>query len=194
MNQGQPDHEAPMIPSAIAKLTKPFTILGVVLILLGALSIYAPQQSGMTVGVLVGIFLVVSGLFRTFFFWVATSLGSAILRFVMGLLAVLAGTMMIADPALGLQAVTLVAIAYLVVDGATQILFSLRLPPGVGGFWILLGGVLSVVLGIMVWRELPFSGDQAIGILIGAKLIIDGLALIAMSLVARAAATAISKI
>ena len=88
--------------SPVTKLTKPFTLLGFGLILLGALSIYAPQQSGMTVGVLVGVFLIFSGLLRTVFFWVATSLGSAILRLVMGLVAVVAGGVMIADPALGL--------------------------------------------------------------------------------------------
>ena len=95
-----------MDTSAVAKLTKPFILLGVGLILLGALSIYAPHQSGMTVGVLVGIFLVASGLCRTVFFWIAASLGSAILRLLMGLLAIVAGIVMIVDPALGLHAVT----------------------------------------------------------------------------------------
>ncbi len=182
-----------MSASPIAKLTKPFILLGIGLILLGALSIYAPQQSGMTVGVLVGIFLVCSGLFRTVFFWIATSLGSAILRFFMGLLAVVAGVVMIVNPALGLHVVTIVAIAYLIADGVTQILFALRLPPGTGGIWILLGGALSVVLGVLVWRGWPFAGDQAVGILIGVKLIMDGIVLIAWASVARAAGAAISR-
>jgi uncharacterized membrane protein HdeD (DUF308 family) len=180
--------------TAIAKLTKPFILLGAGLILLGALSIYAPQQSGLTVGILVGIFLIVSGLFRTVFFWIATSWGSAILRLLMGLLAIVAGGVMIADPALGLHAVTIVAIAYLVADGVTQILFALRLPPGAGGIWIMLGGALSVVLGVLIWREWPFAGDQAIGILIGVKLIMDGIVMIAMASVARAAGAAVSKL
>ncbi len=100
---------------------------------------------------------------------------------------------MIADPALGLQAVTIVAFVYLIADGVTQILFALRLPPGTGGIWILLGGALSVVLGVLIWRGWPFAGDQAVGILIGVKLIIDGIALIAWASVARAAGAAISK-
>jgi hypothetical protein len=41
-----------MNASPIAKVTKPFILLGIGLVVLGALSIYAPQQSGMTVGVL----------------------------------------------------------------------------------------------------------------------------------------------
>ncbi len=46
-------------------LTRPMTVIGIGLMVLGALSIAAPQQSGMTVGVLVGIFLVFAGLLRT---------------------------------------------------------------------------------------------------------------------------------
>ena len=152
-----------MNASPIAKVTKPFILLGIGLVVLGALSIYAPQQSGMTVGVLVGIFLVLSGLFRTAVFWIATSWGSAFLRLILGMLAVVAGIVMIADPALGLHAITIVAIIYLVADGVTQVLFALRLPPGAGGIWIMLTGVVSVVLGVLIWREWPFAGDQAVG-------------------------------
>ena len=37
----------------------------------------------------------------------------------MGVIAIVTGVVMIADPALGLQAITIVAIAYLVADGVT---------------------------------------------------------------------------
>ena len=172
--------------SLLAKLTKPFIWLGVGLILLGALSIYAPQQSGMTVGVLVGIFLVLSGLLRASLFWIATSWGSGLLRLLFGILAIVAGGMMIVDPALGLRAVTIVAIVYLIVDGVMEILFGLTLPPRVGGVWILLSGVASVVLGVLIWREWPLTGDQALGVLIGLKLVMDGVAMVAASYALRA--------
>ena len=58
----------------------------------------------------------------------------------------------------------------------------------------MLSGVASVVLGVMIWRDWPFAGDQAVGILIGVKLILDGGALIAWALVARAAGAAISRL
>ena len=180
--------------SPIAKVTKPFFLLGIGLIILGALSIYAPQQSGMTLGVLVGIFLVVSGLFRTSLFWIAGSWGSALLRLLMGLLAVLAGGVMIADPALGLQVITIVAIVYLIGDGLTELMFAVRLPPATGGIWIMLSGIVSVVLGILIWRGWPLSGDQAIGVFIGIKLILDGIVLIAVAAAARAVGAAISRL
>jgi uncharacterized membrane protein HdeD (DUF308 family) len=172
-------------------MTRPFILFGIGLILLGALSIYAPQQSGMAVGVLVGIFLLVSGLLRTLLFWVAASWGTALFRLLMGVLAIVAGGVMIADPALGLQVITIVAVIYLIADGLTQILFAIPLPPAAGGIWIMLSGIVSVILGVLIWREWPLTGDQAVGTLIGVKLVMDGIALLAVASAFRAAGTAV---
>jgi hypothetical protein len=35
---------------------------------------------------------------------------------------------------------------------------------------MLFGGVVSVLLGIMIWRQFPLSGAYAIGVLVGIKL------------------------
>jgi uncharacterized membrane protein HdeD (DUF308 family) len=112
----------------------------------------------------------------------------------MGVLALVAGGMMIADPALGLQAITIIAILYLIADGVSQIVFAVRLPPAAGGVWIMLSGIVSVVLGILIWRGWPVSGEQAVGLFIGIKLILDGIALIAVAAAARAVGGAISRL
>jgi uncharacterized membrane protein HdeD (DUF308 family) len=164
------------------------------LIVLGALSIYAPQQSGMTVGVLVGMYLVASGLLRAALFWIAGSWGSAILRLLFGIFAIVAGGMMIADPALGLKAITIVAIVYLIVDGITAFLFGLALPPRTGGGWVLLSGAVSVALGIMIWREWPLAGDRALGTLIGIKLAMEGATLIAVGFAFKALGAVVSSV
>jgi len=74
-----------------------------------------------------------------------------------------------------------VAIAYLILDGVTAVVFGLTLPPRTGGAWVLMSGVASVVLGILVWREWPLAGDQAIGVLIGIKLALEGAVLIGVA-------------
>ena len=145
----------------------------------------------MTIGVIVGILLVVSGFLRITFAWVAMSWGDAILRFLFGLLALVAGIVMIADPALGLRVITIVAIAYLIADGISSIVFATRLPPATGSFWIVLSGLLSIVLGALIWLEWPFPADQAVGILVGVKLIFDGIAMFAVAMTVRAVGNSI---
>lgn len=98
--------------------------LGIGLIILGLIAVFAPTVTGMTIGVIVGILLVVSGFLRIAFAWVAMSWGDAILRFLFGILALIAGIVMISDPALGLRVITIVAIAYLVVDGISNIVLQ----------------------------------------------------------------------
>ena len=159
--------------------------LGIGLIVLGLIAVFAPTVTGMTIGVIIGILLVVSGLLRIAFAWVAMTWGDAILRFLFGLLALVAGIVMITDPELGLHVITIVAIVYLVVDGISNIVFAIRLPPATGSFWIVLSGVLSVVLGGLIWFEWPFPGDQAVGILVGVKLIFDGIAIFAVAMTVR---------
>ena len=172
---------APASSSMLKIATKPIVFIGVGLILLGILSIVAPRASGMTVGVMVGIFLLLSGILRTTFAWIATSWGSMILRFLLGILAIVGGGVMIFQPKTGLQAITMVAIAYFLADGVIQILSALRLPPGAGGIWVMAGGALSILLGVLIWRQWPVSGETAVGILVGIKLIMDGIVMVAVA-------------
>ena len=44
-----------------------------------------------------------------------------------------------------------------------------------GGWgWLLLSGGVDIVLGVMIWRELPMSGLTIIGVLVGISLIFRG--------------------
>ena len=182
----------PVMPSKLKDVTKPIIYLGVGLILLGILSIMLPNVSGMTVGVLVGILLLLAGILRTTFAWIATSWGSMLLRFLLGVLAIVAGGVMIFQPETGLDAITIVVMVFLIADGLTQILIALRLPPGAGGIWVMVGGALSILLGVLIWRQWPVSGEIAVGILLGVKLIMDGVAMIAVAGAVRAMGKALS--
>ena len=55
----------PVSPAKLQNVAKPITYLAVGLILLGVLSIALPRASGMTVGVMVGVLLLLSGVLRT---------------------------------------------------------------------------------------------------------------------------------
>jgi uncharacterized membrane protein HdeD (DUF308 family) len=174
--------------SILPKATGAVIGLGVALIVVGILSISAPRQSGMTIGVLVGICLFLGGFFRVCFAWLAPSWGSAGLRFLTGGLAVVAGVVMVTNPSTGPRALAVVAIVYFIADGLSEILLALRLPPAAGGIWIMVSGIVSLALGIFIWRQWPLSGEQAVAILVGIKLILDGVVLLALGSGARAIA------
>jgi uncharacterized membrane protein HdeD (DUF308 family) len=53
----------------------------------------------------------------------------------------------------------------------------------------LFGGVVSVLLGAMIWRQFPLSGAWAIGVVLGIKLLLIGAIMIAGGSAARSLAT-----
>lgn len=159
--------------------------IGILLLILGGLAIYSPQVSGMTVSVIVGVVLVLSGVARTAFAWIATGWGSLFLRAATGILTIIAGVYMVSQPDVGSQALAVVLVIYLFADGLTTLVFALRLPPAAGGAWMMLGAVASLVIGVLMWMKWPISGELAIGVLIGIKLILDGIVLIGVGQVAK---------
>lgn len=172
----------------IAKMGGNIRWLGIGLLILGSIAVYAPQVAGMTVSVIVGIVLIIGGILRTIFAWIAPGWGSLFLRAAVGILTIIAGGYMIAQPDVGSQALAIVLVFYLFADGITSLIFALRLPPASGGAWVMLGAIASLVIGVLMWMQWPAAGELAIGVLIGIKLILDGVALIGIGTAAKAAA------
>ena len=163
--------------------------VGIFLVILGALSVWAPQVSGKTLAVIIGILLIFGGIGRTTFSWIAPSWGSALLRAAAGVLTVIAGIYILMQPEVGSRALAIVLMFYLFADGITSLIVALKLPPVVsGGGWMLLGSVASIAVGVLMWMQWPASGEMAVGVLIGIKLILDGVSLIGLGTVAKVVA------
>ena len=160
--------------------------LGIFLVILGALSIWAPQVSGKTLAVIIGVLMIAGGIGRALFSWVAPSWGSAFLRGAVGVLTVIAGVYVLMQPEVGSRALAIVLMIYLLVDGITSLIAALRIPPVVSGGWMIVGSLASIAVGVLMWMQWPASGELAVGLLIGIKLILDGAALIGLGAAAKA--------
>ena len=152
-------------------------VLGVVTVILGVLAMMAPMLAGAMVTLMVGILLIAAGIARTIFAFKCKSWGKGILVFLLGLLTLLVGFFIVARPGVGLLSLTLFLVAYLIVDGIFEIVEAFDLKPIRGWGWMLFGGIVSILLGIMIWRQWPVSGAWAIGILFGIKLVFAGFAM-----------------
>lgn len=152
-------------------------ILGIVTVVLGVLAMMAPLMAGIAIALLVGVLLIAAGIARTIFAFKCKSWGKGILVFLLGLLTLLVGFYMVARPGLALATLTLFLAAYFVVDGIFEIIEAFDLKPIGGWGWLLFGGVVSLLLGIMIWRQWPISGAWAVGILVGIKLLFAGFAM-----------------
>ena len=125
-----------------------YLIEGIILIALGAAAIIVPPIATLAVTIFVGwLFLIsgVVGLFTTFrmrgapgFWW---SLISAVL-------AIVVGGMLVAEPIRGAVSLTLLLIAFFIIEGVVSVMFALdhrKELPGAWG-WMLASGVVDLAL------------------------------------------------
>jgi len=175
----------------VGKGGKRMSRLGIVMMILGFLVMLAPILVGLSLLWILGFLVVAAGLCRMFWAFQTGSLGKGVLVFAIGALTLLAGIALLANPMLASGVLTIVLAIYFVVDGTAEIGASFGLPRGSRRRWLLFGGAISIVLGIMIWRQFPLSGVWAIGVLLGIKLLFGGMIMVAAGSTVRAVAGAV---
>jgi uncharacterized membrane protein HdeD (DUF308 family) len=158
--------------------------LGALVALMGVLALSSPLVTGVVVGSVIGFVLLISGFAQLVF---AFKAGEGVWPYVVGALTVLAGGYMAFNPAVAAGTLTMVLFIFLLASGIAEILMSLQIRPASGWGWSLVGGILSVVLGFMIWGQFPLSGALAVGVLLGVRLLFSGIALIMLGMKGRGA-------
>src|SRR5512139_3196936 len=164
-----------------------YLVEGVVLVVLGLIAIAIPPLATLAATILLGWLFLVSGaigLVTTFWMRAAPGFWWSL---VSALLALAVGVMLLAAPLQGALSLTLVLIAFFVIEGVASIMFALDHKRELSGRWgwMLASGVIDLALAMMIFAGLPSTAAWAVGLLVGINMIFGGAALIAMALHAR---------
>ena len=164
-----------------------FLVEGVVLLVLGATAVVLPPIATLAVTILLGWLFLVSGilgLITTFWMRHAPGFWWSLLSAVLGIVV---GAVLLASPLTGAFSLTLVLVAFFLVEGAVSIMFALDHKRELSGQWgwMLASGIIDLALAIMIFAGLPSTAAWAVGLLVGINMIFGGSALIAMALHAR---------
>ncbi len=178
------------ITEAVGRGGKRMSRLGIASMILGFLAMLTPAWVGFSLLWTLGLLVVGAGLVRMFWAFQTESLGKGVLVFAIGGLTLLCGVALLANPLLASGALTIVLAIYFVADGVAEMGTALGRPTGSGRGWLLFGGAVSILLGVMIWRQFPLSGMWAIGVLLGIKLMLGGMIMVAAGSTVRAAARA----
>jgi uncharacterized membrane protein HdeD (DUF308 family) len=165
--------------------------LGIGLVFLGFLAVGAPLVTGIAVAMTVGAFVVLTGVLEIVLALKARSWGKGLLGVILGVVSVACGLLMIAHPLMGLGFLTLLVAAYFFVHGVFEVIDALQLKPAAGWGWSLFSGIVTTLLGVLIWRQWPLSGAWAIGVLVGIHVLMSGWAAIMLGAAARGAASEI---
>ena len=151
---------------------------GIILVILGLVAFMLPPIATLAVEFVVGwVFLLrgIVGLIATFrmrrapgFWW---SLLSAIL-------GIVAGIALLGWPLSGAFSLTVIVIAFFVIEGVVSIMFALEHKRERSGRW-------SWMLASVIFIGLPATASWAIGLLVAINMVFGGVAIIAMAMHAR---------
>jgi len=189
MNQADPKVRA-AVANALHEHWVLFLVEGVVLLVLGAVAIVIPPFATLAVTIIFGwliLFSGVIGLVTTFYMRHAPGFWWSLIS---AALAILVGGMLLARPITGALSLTLVLVAFFVIEGIATIMYALDHKRELSGQWgwMLASGIVDLFLSAMIFAGLPSSAAWAIGLLVGINMIFGGTALVAMALHARNAA------
>ena len=159
---------------AIRRNARVAVITGVVMVLCGVLAIGSPLAAGVSVTLVVGLLLAIGGVSQCVIAFSAGAFGEGLLVFLMGVITTFAGLFLLTQPLAGLAAITLFLAAYFMVEGIIGLVAALKIRPADGWLWLLATGIVTLLLGVMIWRQFPVSGAWAVGLLFGIKLVMSG--------------------
>ena len=149
---------------------------GLAAVLLGLLSLMAPQWTFLSVVLLFGMYAIVDGVLA---FAMEPRAGSRLVHVARGVVSFVAGSFALARPGLSAFALVLVIASWAIAAGIVEVVMAVQLRKEVRGEWLLaLEGVLSMLFGVLLFLA-PIAGVIMIGLWIGAYALVLGGMLIA---------------
>jgi uncharacterized membrane protein HdeD (DUF308 family) len=152
--------------------------MGILTIIFGILAMIMPYVTGQSVLMLIGILVTAGGILRLIWAFKADGLANGILVFLIGLLTLLAGIWIITEPYISAGALTIVLAIYFFADGLTEFIAAFTVEEGKG--WLMFDGLVTVILGVLLFMGFPLSGPVAVGVLLGIKLLLAGITMLTL--------------
>ena len=149
--------------------------LGALLIILGICAMIVPFTATMAVIFLIGWLLIIAAVEQAIYAFRSGDQGGVLLKILLAVLYGVVGTMVLRRPVSGAMAATAIIATLLIIDGVMEIALGFQLgrrSRRTG--WLFAGGVLSLLMGIIIWRAFPLSATWVIGLFVGIRLIFKG--------------------
>lgn len=158
-----------------------FLALGILLIVVGIYAIYAEGLATLASVVAIGFVMLIAGVGQIVGAFMARGTGHVILLLLVGILDIIVGYALLQHPTIGALAITLLLAAVFIFGGIFRFVSALWLQvPNYG--WVAVSGVISFILGLLLWMQWPISAFWFIGFAVGLNFIFAGIAWSSMAL------------
>jgi uncharacterized membrane protein HdeD (DUF308 family) len=167
-------------------------VLSVSLIIFGILAIALPIASSIGIAMVIGWLVLFAGIAQFVHAFQSEGIGHIVWKLVVAVFYVVAGAYLIARPALGAAGLTLVLGTFLFAEGVADVIAYFSARKNGASPWMLLDGIVTLVLGFMIWNRWPVGSLWVIGTLVGISMIMTGTTRLMMALAVRKLASHVS--
>ena len=164
-----------------------FLLLGIALVVLGSVCIVEPLVPSLASVVFLGFLLMAAGITQIVSAVWAGKWSGMLFHMLIGVLYAVVGYMIVDVPVVNMVLITKFIAIFLIISGAFRIVSALAVRFQDWG-WALLNGGVTLLLGIIINRQLPEAALWVIGLFIGIEMIFNGWAWVMLALGLRAVA------
>ena len=161
-----------------------FLAFGIAMIVVGTLAIGASFVATLATVIAFGMLLLFGAAVQVVGALFSRKWSGFFLQLLAGLLYLVVGALMLSHPVRAAAGLTLMIAAILLVGGMFRIIVSMTERFESWG-WVFLNGAITVLLGVLIWRQWPWSGLWVIGLFVGIELIFCGWSWVMLALSAR---------
>lgn len=148
--------------------------LAVLCIIGGLLALLNPFGATIFAVTLAGWIFLIQGLIQVIHAFRIRDWSGFIWSLGLGVLSLIVGIVLVADPLAGSISLTLLVAILFLVTGIAKIMFALSLKPLGGWGWVLVSGIVSALLGVMILANFPAAAATILGLLLGVELVSNG--------------------
>ena len=164
------------LPPGLAALSKSWgwlLAMGAFLVVVGTVAITSAFVATMAIVVVFGTLLLVGAGVQLVGAFFARKGNAFFLELLSGLFYLVAGLLIVNHPAGFSTGLTLILAVFFMVAGLFRIVMSLA-DRFEGWPWVLLSGIVTLALGVLIWRQWPEAGLWVIGLFVGIEMIFSG--------------------
>ncbi len=145
----------PPFTASSARGRRLMTGLGIVMILAGIGAIAFPFIGSLGVALAFGAMLVVAGIMQGVGALSCPGWGGTIVALIVAAVWIVGGVLLLIRPLEGVFVLTVVVAAAFLVEGIVKAILAIRTRPLPGWGWMATDGIAAVVLGALLWWQLP---------------------------------------
>jgi len=162
-----------------------FVALGIAQLVLGVIAWFDVIAFTIAGVIFLGALLLVGGVFQIVHAFMNRGWRGFVLHLLVGVLYAIGGFLLMDEPLQGSLLVTILLAIALMVGGALRIGIAMQHRDMPGWGLMLAGGVISLLVGVLLYATLPWSGLWVVGTLIAVELIVHGVSWLQFGLALR---------